>query len=97
MKRLINYYPFIFFSVILVFVTRKFLFKDGNIVYGEFFGSNNYFFFLKYFLSAWGDYTTFGHSNIALTTSYGKLGVLDTPSGEQYSLLTFSYFFAVNL
>lgn len=70
-KKLIDFYPFIIFSIIIIYATRKFLFKDGNILYGEFFGSTNYFFFLKEFLNAWGNYTVFGNSNIGLTTSYG--------------------------
>ncbi len=70
-KKLINFYPFIIFFIIIIYVTRKFLFKDENMLYGEFFGSTNYFFFLKEFLNAWGTYTTFGQSNIGLTTSYG--------------------------
>lgn len=73
-KKFINFYPFIIFFIIILYVTRKFLFKDGYILYGEFFGSIDYSFFLKDYLTAWGN-TNFGHSNIGLTTNYG----LDNP------------------
>ncbi len=73
-KNLIRFYPFIIFSVIILYITRKFLFKDGYILYGEFFGSVDYFFFFKNYLTAWGN-TNFGHSNLGITTNYG----LDNP------------------
>ena len=70
-KRLITFYPFIIFVGLTLFFSRKFLFTSGQILYGEFFGSVDYFFFLKQFLNAWTDYTSLGHSNIGISTSYG--------------------------
>ncbi|MEK7177816.1 MAG: hypothetical protein AAB705_03250 [Patescibacteria group bacterium] len=66
----------IFFAVfllgILIFISRKFLFSSGIILYGEYLSSNNYLSYLKDNLRAWGEYTTLGHSNIGFPTTYGN-------------------------
>ena len=72
MKKARKFWPFIFFSGIILFATRKFLFKDGYILYGEYFSTTNYFFYLKDFLKAWSDNTSLGHSNIGFPTTYGS-------------------------
>src|SRR3989338_3308338 len=70
-KRLITFFPFIIFIGLTLFFSIKFLLTSGQILYGEFFGSVDYIFFLKQFLNAWGDYSGLGHSNIGISTSYG--------------------------
>jgi len=71
LQKIINFYPFIIFFVIIIYVTRKFLFKEGYVIFGELPTSTDYFFFLKDFLKSWSDLTILGRSNIGFPTTYG--------------------------
>ena len=76
----------IFFAVfllgILIFISRKFLFSTGIILYGENLSSNNYLSYLKDNLRAWGEYTTLGHSNIGFPTTYGNNPIFFVNNGS---------------
>ena len=83
-------FPFIVFLAVAIYSTRLFLFSKGIILNGELFTSTDYIFLLKQFLHAWGTYTTFGSSNIGLTTSYGLNFVFwILPAGHHLPLLAF--------
>ncbi len=70
-KKLINFYPFIIFVFIILFVSRDFIFKSGYIIFGELPASTDYFFFIKNFLKSWSDISILGRSNIGFPTTYG--------------------------
>lgn len=67
----IRQWPFIVFSLILVFICRGFLFKPGYFLFGEFFGSTDFTFFLKNALQPWTDNSILGHSSIGFPITYG--------------------------
>lgn len=85
---LIASYPFILFIAIVLFISRKFLFYPGHILYGEFYVSQDYSFFVKEFIKPWSDYSTLGHSNIGFPTSYGNPVFFVTPPGLHLPWLT---------
>lgn len=91
------YWPILLFFLLTFYFMRNFLLKDGHILYAEFFGSTNYFFFLKEFLKPWGSYATLGHSNIGYPTTFGNPAfyiyppALSFPWLAIYSLLQFLF------
>lgn len=89
LKKYLFCWPFIVFTFLVVFFTRKFITQPGLILYSEFLESTNYYLLLKDFLTGWGSYISFGHSNIGLTTSYGLNPVFwILPPGYFMPLLT---------
>src|SRR3990167_3548114 len=73
LKSLIRkYWPFLIFLYIVFYVCRKFLFSSGLLLFGEFIGSNDFYFFLSKYFNAWEEYVTLGHSNIGFPTTYGN-------------------------
>ncbi|VVA43928.1 conserved membrane hypothetical protein [Candidatus Roizmanbacteria bacterium] len=81
-KKFYRIFFFVFLLGIIVFISRKFLFFEGIILYGENLSSNNYLLYLKDNLRAWGEYTTLGHSNIGFPTTYGNNPIFFVNNGS---------------
>lgn len=71
LRIIIKYWPIFLFICLAFYTIRGFLFKNGYFLNGEYWGSTDYFFFLKEYLKAWTGYSMLGHSNIGFPTTYG--------------------------